>query len=129
MAVASRANSEYGQFMDEVKDMCLFPLWERVGGLKPGTKCVPAHWSYETVRGHAFGAGLEPADPLPQREQAHVLHLVHEPPVFGIRSACDRHDALPWAERATSASANCPAAARGRQPCLNWPLTIPGLPW
>jgi gentisate 1,2-dioxygenase len=50
MAVASRANSEYGQFVDEVKDMSLFPLWERVGGLKPGTDCVPAHWSYETVR-------------------------------------------------------------------------------
>ncbi len=50
MAVASRANSEYGRFMDEVKDMSLFPLWERVGGLKPGTACVPAHWSYAQVR-------------------------------------------------------------------------------
>ena len=50
MAIASRANSEYGQFMDQVKDMSLFPLWERVGGLKPGTQCVPAHWSYDNVR-------------------------------------------------------------------------------
>ena len=52
MAVAapSRSNSDYGQFMDQVKDMSLFPLWERVGGLKPGTQCVPAHWSYDNVR-------------------------------------------------------------------------------
>ena len=50
MAVASRVNSDYGRFVDEVKDMSLFPLWERVGGLKPGTKCVPAHWSYAEVR-------------------------------------------------------------------------------
>ena len=54
MAVASpnpsRANSDYGQFVDQVKDMSLFPLWERVGGLKPGSKCVPAHWSYNAVR-------------------------------------------------------------------------------
>ena len=50
MAVASRANSDYGRFVDEVKDMSLFPLWERTGGLKPGSSCVPAHWSYSTVR-------------------------------------------------------------------------------
>ena len=50
MAVASRANSDYGRFVDEVKDMSLFPLWERTGGLKPGSSCVPAHWSYATVR-------------------------------------------------------------------------------
>ena len=50
MAVTSRANSDYGRFVDEVKDMSLMPLWERVGGLKPGTKSVPAHWSYDKVR-------------------------------------------------------------------------------
>ena len=50
MAVASRANSDYGRFVDEVKDMSLFPLWERTGGLKPGSSCVPAHWSYSEVR-------------------------------------------------------------------------------
>ena len=43
MAVTSRANSDYGRFVDEVKDMSLFPLWERTGGLKPGSSCVPAH--------------------------------------------------------------------------------------
>jgi gentisate 1,2-dioxygenase len=56
MAVASRANSEYGRFMDEVRDMSLFPLWERVGGLKPGTSCEPAHWSYAAVRPHLMQA-------------------------------------------------------------------------
>src|ERR1700676_4582723 len=50
MAIPSRANSDYGRFVDEVKDMSLFPLWERTGGLKPGSSCVPAHWSYAEVR-------------------------------------------------------------------------------
>ena len=41
MAVASRANSEYGRFMDEVKDMSLFPLWERkVGRFEGGPVSV-----------------------------------------------------------------------------------------
>ena len=44
MAVASRANSDYGRFVDEVKDMSLFPLWERTGGLKPGSQiCCEGH--------------------------------------------------------------------------------------
>ena len=43
MAVPSRANSDYGRYVDEVKEMSLFPLRERTGGLKPGSSCVPAH--------------------------------------------------------------------------------------
>ena len=35
MAVASRANSDYGRFVDEVKDMSLFPLWEGSAGSSP----------------------------------------------------------------------------------------------
>jgi gentisate 1,2-dioxygenase len=50
MAVASRADSDYGRFLDEVKDLSLFPLWERVGKLAPGTACVPAHWRYDSIR-------------------------------------------------------------------------------
>jgi len=61
MAVASRANSDYGRFVDEVKDMSLFPLWERTGGLKPGSSCVPAHWSYSTVRPQLLRALAEQA--------------------------------------------------------------------
>jgi hypothetical protein len=37
MAVVNRANSDYGRFVDEVKDMSLFPLSERTGGLRPGS--------------------------------------------------------------------------------------------
>jgi len=52
MAVAStsRANSDYGRFIDDINDMSLMPLWERVGGLNPGTSCVPKHWSYAQLR-------------------------------------------------------------------------------
>src|SRR5437773_1365058 len=52
MAVAStsRANSDYGRFIDDIHGMDLMPLWERVGGLRPGTNCVPKHWSYDEVR-------------------------------------------------------------------------------
>ncbi len=52
-----------------------------------GAQELRPHLVVAPVRGHAFGAGLEPADPLPQREQAHVLHLVHELPVVGIGPA------------------------------------------
>jgi gentisate 1,2-dioxygenase len=50
MAVASRANSEYGRFREEIDGMSMMPLWERVGGLKPGSSCAPMHWSYAQVR-------------------------------------------------------------------------------
>lgn len=50
MTTASRANSDLGRFSDEVKDMSLFPLWERTGGLRPGSSCVPAHWSYREIK-------------------------------------------------------------------------------
>ena len=56
MAAASLANSDLGRFSDEVKDMSLFPLWERTGGLRPGSNCVPAHWSYSEVRPHLIRA-------------------------------------------------------------------------
>ena len=66
------------------------------------------HLGVAPVRRHAGRAGLQSAGPLPQREQAHVLHLVHEPPVIGIRSAGDRHGVLPAADVAVRP--NCPAA-------------------
>ena len=73
------------------------------------------------VRRHAGRAGLQPAGPLPQREQAHVLHLVHEAPVIGIRSACDRHDVLPW-----QLGRNCPAAGARASTLIKTVVTIPG---
>ena len=66
MAVASRANSDYGRFVDEVKDMSLFPLWERVGGLKPGTQLRAG--ALELRRG-AAAASCAPATSSPRRRR------------------------------------------------------------
>ena len=85
MAVASRANSDYGQFMDEVKDMSLFPLWERVGGLKPGTKCVPAHWSYDTVRPQLLRA----CDLVTKKEASRRVLCLENPSLRGTTFVCD----------------------------------------
>jgi len=85
MAVASRANSDYGRFMDEVKDMSLFPLWERVGGLKPGTKCVPAHWSYDTVRPHLMHA----CDLVTKKEASRRVLCLENPSLRGTTFIAD----------------------------------------
>jgi gentisate 1,2-dioxygenase len=85
MAVASRANSDYGQFMDQVKDMSLFPLWERVGGLKPGTKCVPAHWSYDEVRPHLMRA----CDLVTKKEASRRVLCLENPALRGTTFVCD----------------------------------------
>jgi gentisate 1,2-dioxygenase len=87
MAVAgtSRANSEYGRFMDEVKDMSLFPLWERVGGLKPGTKCVPAHWSYAAVRPHLMQA----CELVTHKEATRRVLCLENPSLRGTTFVCD----------------------------------------
>jgi gentisate 1,2-dioxygenase len=87
MAVAStsRANSDYGRFMDEVKDMSLFPLWERVGGLKPGTKCVPAHWSYTNVRPQLMRA----ADLVTKKEASRRVLCLENPSLRGTTFVCD----------------------------------------
>ena len=85
MAVASRANSDYGQFMDQVKDMSLFPLWERVGGLKPGTKCVPAHWSYDTVRPQLLRA----CDLVTKKEASRRVLCLENPSLRGTTFVCD----------------------------------------
>jgi gentisate 1,2-dioxygenase len=87
MAIAStsRANSEYGQFMDDVKDMSLFPLWERVGGLKPGSKCVPAHWSYAQVRPHLMHA----CDLVTHKEATRRVLCLENPTLRGTTFVCD----------------------------------------
>ena len=85
MAVASRANSDYGRFVDEVKDMSLFPLWERVGGLKPGTKCVPAHWSYAEVRPQLMRA----CDLVTKKEASRRVLCLENPSLRGTTFVCD----------------------------------------
>ncbi len=85
MAVASRANSDYGRFMDEVKDMSLFPLWERVGGLKPGSKCVPAHWSYDEVRPQLLRA----CDMVTKKEASRRVLCLENPSLRGTTFVCD----------------------------------------
>ena len=85
MAVASRANSDYGRFVDEVKDMSLFPLWERVGGLKPGTKCVPAHWSYADVRPQLLRA----CDMVTKKEASRRVLCLENPSLRGTTFVCD----------------------------------------
>jgi gentisate 1,2-dioxygenase len=85
MAVASRANSDYGRFVDEVKDMSLFPLWERVGGLKPGTQCVPAHWSYADVRPQLIRA----CDMVTKKEASRRVLCLENPSLRGTTFVCD----------------------------------------
>ena len=110
MAVASRANSDYGRFVDEVKDMSLFPLWERTGGLKPGSYCVPAHWSYASGAAaadprlrphHQEGGRAARAVPGEPDAARHHVHLR-----LAVRRIADHHAgrgravAPPHAERA-----------------------------
>jgi gentisate 1,2-dioxygenase len=85
MAVASRANSDYGRFVDEVKDMSLFPLWERTGGLKPGSSCVPAHWSYSTVRPQLLRA----CDLITKKEAERRVLCLENPTLRGTTFICD----------------------------------------
>jgi len=85
MAVASRANSDYGRFVDEVKDMSLFPLWERVGGLKPGSKCVPAHWSYAEVRPQLMRA----CEMVSKKEAQRRVLCLENPVLRGTTFICD----------------------------------------
>ena len=85
MAVASRANSDYGRFVDEVKDMSLFPLWERVGGLKPGTQCVPAHWSYAEVRPQLIRA----CELVTKKEASRRVLCLENPSLRGTTFVCD----------------------------------------
>ena len=85
MAVASRANSDYGRFVDEVKDMSLFPLWERTGGLKPGSSCVPAHWSYSTVRPQLIRA----CDLISKKEAERRVLCLENPTLRGTTFICD----------------------------------------
>jgi gentisate 1,2-dioxygenase len=37
-------------FSREIGKLSLTPLWERVGGMKPGTPCVPKIWHYAELR-------------------------------------------------------------------------------
>ena len=85
MAVASRANSDYGRFVDEVKDMSLFPLWERVGGLKPGTQCVPAHWSYDEVRPQLIRA----CELVTKKEASRRVLCLENPSLRGTTFVCN----------------------------------------
>ena len=85
MAVASRANSDYGRFVDEVKDMSLFPLWERTGGLKPGSSCVPAHWSYSEVRPQLLRA----CDLITKKEAERRVLCLENPTLRGTTFICD----------------------------------------
>ena len=87
MAIAStsRANSEYGRFMDDVKDMSLLPLWERVGGLKPGSKCAPAHWSYAQVRPHLIHA----CDLVTKKEAERRVLCLENPNMRGTTFVCE----------------------------------------
>src|SRR5581483_7649454 len=81
----SRANSEYGRFLDDVKDMSLFPLWERVGGLKPGSKCVPAHWSYAAVRPRL----IHSCDLVTHKEAARRVLCLENPAMRGTTFVCE----------------------------------------
>jgi gentisate 1,2-dioxygenase len=85
MAVVSLANSDLGQFGDEVKDMSLFPLWERTSGLKPGSNCVPAHWSYAEVRPQLIRAcGL-----ITKKEAERRVLCLENPSLRGTTFICD----------------------------------------
>jgi gentisate 1,2-dioxygenase len=84
MAAASRANSEYGRFLDEVKDMSLFPLWERVGKLAPGTACVPAHWAYAQVRPRLLHA----AALITKKEASRRVLCLENPSLRGTTFVC-----------------------------------------
>ena len=85
MATVSRANSDYGRFVDEVKDMSLFPLWERTGGLRPGSNCVPAHWSYAEVRPQLIRAcGL-----ISKKEAERRVLCLENPSLRGTTFICD----------------------------------------
>src|SRR5687767_1985047 len=75
MAVASRANSDYARFRDEIDGMSLMPRWERVGGLNPGTSCVAKHWAYREVRPHLLRAAA-----LVTKKEAERRVLVLENP-------------------------------------------------
>ena len=79
MAVASRANSEYGQFRDEIDGMSLMPLWERVGGLNPGSACVPKLWPYEQVRPQLLRA----ADLVTKKEAERRVLVLENPSLRG----------------------------------------------
>lgn len=85
MAAASLANSDLGRFGDEVKDMSLFPLWERTSGLKPGSNCVPAHWSYAEVRPQLIRAcGL-----ITKKEAERRVLCLENPSLRGTTFICD----------------------------------------
>jgi gentisate 1,2-dioxygenase len=71
--------------MDQVKDMSLFPLWERVGGLKPGTKCEPAHWSYGAVRPQLLRA----CDLVTKKEASRRVLCLENPALRGTTFVCD----------------------------------------
>jgi gentisate 1,2-dioxygenase len=79
MAVTGRANSDYGRFLDEVKDNNLFPLWERVGGLQPGTTCVPTCWSYAQIRPHL----LKAAELVSKKEAQRRVLVLENPSLRG----------------------------------------------
>lgn len=44
------------QFVRDIHSLNLMPLWERTGGLTPGSACVPAHWRYADVKPHLLRA-------------------------------------------------------------------------
>ncbi len=79
MALPSRANSEYGKFRDEIDTMSLMPLWERVGGLNPGSACVPMHWNYEQVRPQLLHA----ADLVTKKEAERRVLVLENPSLRG----------------------------------------------
>ena len=50
MAKDSTAAKSLTDFSREISELSLMPLWERAGGMKPGTPCVPKLWKYTDLR-------------------------------------------------------------------------------
>lgn len=42
--------TDLAKFANDIDKMSMMPLWERVGGMKPGSDCIPYCWRYADVR-------------------------------------------------------------------------------
>lgn len=50
MAGPTKTDAELKAFSQHISGLNLMPLWERVGGMKPGSPCVPWMWPYEALK-------------------------------------------------------------------------------
>jgi gentisate 1,2-dioxygenase len=66
-------------FSREIARLNLMPLWERTGGLKPGTECVPAMWRYEELKPYLLRA----SELITKREAERRVLVLENPKLRG----------------------------------------------